>query len=159
MILSLDIRDYARVQQMFRRYRRTFYGLAMPYSEGATYSGTLAQGENLFITGHGSPESIGHPDGAPRFTPAGLGEWLEESVLPCNYAGEIYLAVPGATHCFVDELVSALGHRFQERVHGLFNCAYSQILPPGHGEWVTGEYRGGDVVGLVEMNSGRVSAA
>ena len=159
MILILDIRDYAQVQRMFRRYRRSFYGLAMPYTTGTIYAGTLAQGESLFITAHGSPETIGHPDGAPRFRPVALAEWLEESVLPCNFAGDIYLTAPGATGHFLDELATALGPRFKGRLHGLFNCAYSQIMPPGYEDWITGEYCVGSALHVLEKRQGQVSAA
>lgn len=146
MILSLDIRDYALVQHRFRRYPRPFFGLALPYDAQSTYAGVLAQGENLFISAHGSPETIGHPDGSPRFTAHALAHWLEDSVLPCNYAGDIYLAAPGSTRAFLDALCCALGTDYRNRIHGVFNHAYSRIIPPEHSDWLTGEYR--PVVGL-----------
>ena len=136
MIISLDIRDYTQVQHMFRRYPRDIFGLAMPYTPEATFCGTLAQGENLFISAHGDASSIGHPAGNPRFNASELALWLENSVLPCNFAGEIYIAAPGAAQGYINDLRSILGDAFRQRVHGQFNLAYSQILPPGREDWV-----------------------
>jgi hypothetical protein len=136
MIISLDIRDYTEVQHMFRRYPRNIFGLAMPYTPAANFCGTLAQGENLFICAHGDASSIGNPAGDPRFSAAELALWLENAVLPCNYAGDVYIAAPGAQQSYINDLRSALGDEFRHRVHGQFNLAYSQILPPGREDWV-----------------------
>ena len=62
---------------MFRRYPRARYGLAMPYAEDASYADVLAQGEDLFISAHGSPSSVGHPLGEPRFGPGEMAQVLE----------------------------------------------------------------------------------
>ncbi|QFU75961.1 hypothetical protein EY643_09970 [Halioglobus maricola] len=136
MIISLDIKDYAEVQHMFRRYPRAIYGLAMPYTHESVFSDILAQGEDLFISAHGSPDSIGHPLSTPRFDAAELAQWLQEKVVPCNFFGNIYIAAPGADQKFINALLDQLGEEFEGRVHGLFDFAYSQIMPPSRGDWV-----------------------
>ena len=136
MIISLNIRDAAHVQHMFRRYSRQVYGLALPYSPDCSYSGILSQGENLFISGHGSPVSIGHQEGSPRFTPEQMAQWLVEGVLPCNYWGGIYVAAPGARPAYLEELAGCLGPVYRGRIHGQFDLAYSQLRPPVEDGWV-----------------------
>ncbi|AQA18935.1 hypothetical protein BST95_12490 [Halioglobus japonicus] len=136
VILSLDIRDYSEVQHMFRRYPRAIFGLAMPYTPESDFADILAQGEDLFISAHGSPSTIGHPTSGVRFSAAELAKWLTERVVPCNFFGNIYIAAPGANQHYINELLDALGSEFESRVHGLFDVAYSQIVPPGRNNWV-----------------------
>ena len=118
MIISLNIRCAQHVEHMFRHYNRATFGLALPHSHDCSYSGLLSQGEDLFLSGHGSPVSIGHQEGEPRFTPAQLARWLEEWVLPCNYWGSLYIAAPGARQTFLEDLLHELGPSFQGRIHG-----------------------------------------
>ena len=68
MIISLNIVNADHVQHMFRRYSRAVYGLALPYNADCSYTGILSQGEDLFISGHGSPVSIGHQEGGQKGT-------------------------------------------------------------------------------------------
>ncbi|TDG13884.1 hypothetical protein E2F43_10305 [Seongchinamella unica] len=136
MIISLNITNADHVQHMFRHYQRTVYGLALPYTRDCSYTGILSQGEDLFISGHGSPVSIGHQEGEPRFTPSQMAEWLENWVLPCNYWGNIYIAAPGARADFLDGLHRALGPAFRGRIHGQFDLAYSQLNPPQQDAWI-----------------------
>lgn len=136
MIISLTLRNSEHVHQMFRCYPQHLYGLALPFASDCAYSGILAQGENLFICAHGSPEGIGHSEGFPRFTANGLANWLGHSVLPCHYAGNIYIAAPGSGPDYIEQLLEWMGSEYRGRIHGAFNLAYSQILPPGGGEWV-----------------------
>ena len=136
MIISLNIVNADHVQHMFRRYSRSVYGLALPYNEGCSYTGILSQGEDLFVSGHGSPVSIGHQEGEPRFTPPQMADWLEQWVLPCNYWGSIYIAAPGAQADYLDGLLKALGPAFRDRIHGQFQLAYSQLSPPAGDAWV-----------------------
>ena len=136
MIISLNIVNANHVQHMFRRYERGVYGLALPYNRECSYTGILSQGEDLFIAGHGSPVSVGHQDGEPRFTPQQMAEWLQQWVLPCNYWGDIYIAAPGASTSYLDGLLDALGPAFRGRIHGKFDLAYSQLNPPIESAWV-----------------------
>lgn len=136
MIVSLTLRNSEHVHQMFRCYPQQLYGLALPYTPEYAYSGMLAQGESLFICAHGSPECIGHPEDSPRFTADELANWLELSVLPCLYAGDIFIAAPGSGPDYIEQLLKCMGSEYRGRIHGVFNLAYSQILPPGGGQWV-----------------------
>jgi len=136
LIISLNISNADHVQHLFRRYPRAVYGLALPYTKDCSYTGILSQGEDLFISGHGSPVSIGHQEGEPRFTPQQLAEWLEQWVLPCNYWGNIYIAAPGARADFLDRLHQVLGPAYRDRIFGQFDLAYSQLSPPEEGAWV-----------------------
>ena len=136
MIISLNIRCAAHVEHMFRNYSRDAYGLALPYNADCAYSGLLSQGEDLFLAAHGSPVSIGHQEGDPRFTPSQLAQWLEHWVLPCNYWGKIYIAAPGARASYLDDLLAELGPAFRGRLHGQFDLAYSQLSPPVEDAWV-----------------------
>lgn len=136
MIISLNILCGEHVQHMFRNYPKVTYGLAMPYAKDCAYSGILSQGEDLFISAHGSPVSIGHQEGEPRFTADQLARWLEESVLPCNYWGNLYLAAPGAGPSYLQALLEALGAVFMGRIHGQFDLAYGQLSSPIADVWV-----------------------
>lgn len=135
MILSLDVLDYANLHARFSRYPMRHFGLAMAYTPGSSYSGILAQGESLFITAHGDRCSIGHPGGDPRFDAPALAKWLEQWVLPCNYAGELYLAAPGAGQGYLNDLSIALDPIFSGDLFGLFGRAYGELLPGGHPDW------------------------
>lgn len=136
MIISLNISNADHVAHLFRRYSRAVYGLALPYSKDCSYTGILSQGEDIFISGHGSPVSIGHHEGEPRFTPAQMAEWLEQWVMPCNYWGNIYIAAPGARADYLDGLHEVLGPAFRNRIHGSFDLAYSQLHPPEQDSWI-----------------------
>ncbi|RLQ22996.1 hypothetical protein DWB85_03175 [Seongchinamella sediminis] len=136
MIISLNISNAEHVQHLFRRYPRAVYGLALPYSKDCSYTGVLSQGEDLFISGHGSAVSIGHQEGEPRFTPAQMADWLEQWVLPCNYWGNIYIAAPGARADYLDSLLKVLGPAFAGRLRGQFDLAYSQLNPPEEDTWI-----------------------
>ena len=136
MIISLNISNTDHVQHMFRSYPRNTYGLALPYHRDCSYTGILSQGEDLYISGHGSPVSIGHQEGSPRFTPSQMARWLCEQVLPCNYWGNIYIAAPGARSDYLEGLLDALGPAYRGRIRGQFDLAYSQLPPPDEDAWV-----------------------
>lgn len=136
MIVSLTLRNSEHVHQMFRCYPQPLYGLALPYAADCAYSGLLAQGEDLFICAHGSPKDIGHPEGYPRLSPGELADWLIQSVLPCHYAGRIYIAAPGSGSGFIDNLIDCMGAEYHGRIFGAFALAYNQISPPGSEDWV-----------------------
>ncbi len=121
---------------MFRNYSRHIFGLPMPYLQDCAYTGVLSQGEDLFISAHGSPEGIGHPGGVPRFTARELARWLENWVFPCNYWGNLYLAAPGANPDYLEALLDSLGPAYADRINGQFDLAYSQLRPPVESEWV-----------------------
>ncbi|MFV8817271.1 hypothetical protein [Haliea sp. E17] len=137
MIISLDIPSDKHVEHMFRRYPRAVYGLAFAYVPDSDYCGYLAQGEDLYLTGHGTPQSIGHPEGRPRFEPGDLCHWLRQSVLPCGYFGDLYIAAPGCTAGFLAALRDSLGYRHEGRVFGHFDPALSSLPTPVSSNWVS----------------------
>ncbi len=159
MILSLDILDYGALHERYSRYPLRQFGLVMAWSAQASYSGILAQGENLYIAAHGAPDSIGHPGGEPRFSAAGLADWLEQSTLPCNFAGNIFLAAPGSTPGYLDALRMGLGGAFAGEVFGLFDRAYGEILPAGHPDWHRSAVNNRDLLHLSPASSQGNSAA
>ena len=136
MIVSLNLRNTEHVHQVFRCYPRHLYGLAMPYLADYTYSGLLAQGENLYLCAHGNPVNIGHPQEQKRFSPQALADWLIQSVLPCHYVGSLFIAAPGCLPNFIDSLLDCLGQDYSGRIHGIFNLSYNEIKPPHSDEWI-----------------------
>lgn len=159
VILSLDVLDYAQLHSRFGRYPLRSFGLAMAYTRDSGYSGILAQGDNLFITAHGDGYTVGHPAGQPRFCAVSLADWLEQAVLPCNFAGDIYLAAPGATAQYLADLCIVLGDACAGNTFGLFDRAYGELLPAGHPDWQRAENKPAGVLCRAEDANGTSPAA
>ncbi len=136
MIISLDVLCEDHVQQIFRRYPRAIYGLAFSYAAWDTYSSYLAQAEDLFITAHSSGNTIGHPEGAPNFSPEDLADWLRCAVLPCDYFGDIYVTAPGGSRHYLDGLREAMGEHYPGKIYGQFELSSSELQPPVGTFWV-----------------------
>lgn len=137
MIISLDIPSDKHVEYAFQEHSRSVYGLAFAYLPDNNYCGFLAQGEDLYLTGHGTPHSIGHPRGEPNFAASDLCFWLRGSVLPCGYFGDLYIAAPGCTTGFIQSLRNSLGPRYEGSVFGHFGEDLHLLPKPVSTAWVS----------------------
>ncbi len=137
MIISLDIPSDKHVQYAFRDCSRAIYGLPFAYFTDIDYCGYLAQGEDLYLTGYGTPHSIGHPQGFPSFSANELCGWLRESVLPCGYFGDLYIAAPGCTAGFLYSVRERLGRRHEGSVFGHFDADLPVLPTPVSPGWIS----------------------
>ncbi len=137
MILSLNILSPLHMQEVYGHYPQAIYGLAMHYDREFPYSTLLAQGEDLFVTGHGAHCSIGHRYGSPRFNPMDFSDWLKESVLPWDYHGNIHISADGLSPEFIDRLLHLMGSDYEGRIHGLFEYGEHRLARPGSGNWMS----------------------
>ncbi len=137
MIISLDIPTEKHVEYAFQGYARSVYGLAFAYHPDSNYCGYLSQSEDLYLSGHGTPQSIGHVSGEPCLGVEDLAVWLRRSVLPFGYFGDLYIAAPGCTTGFLSDLNDCLRPHYEGGVFGHFGedlKALPKPVPPG---WIS----------------------
>lgn len=123
------------LEQTYSR-RRAVYGIVYHYQAGCSYTGVLAQGENLFITAHFRGGQIGGRRRHPRFKPMEFTDWLKDQVLPPNYCGGVYVAAALASISALNSLAQAFESDYDGRVHGLIRPSEHDIPPPWHPDWV-----------------------
>ncbi len=63
--------------------------------------------------------------------------WLEDSVLPWNYSGRMYLALVGEAQEYVASLGESLGVAYEDRVFSAITQEGTPIYPPGHPVWTS----------------------
>lgn len=135
MILCMTTDDTGILNDAYKGYDQSVFGIPYCYLAGHSFGGMLGRGENLFISAHGDDTEIGNETGQPAYTAAQLKAALTNNILPGNYTGKLYISACGSAPLYVNTLRTALGAAYAGRVFGMFGDIDYAIEAPTSNAW------------------------
>lgn len=138
MILCMTTDDIGIVNDAYKGYDQTVFGIPYCYLPRHDYRGLAADDENLFISAHGDTDDdeIGNEHGQPAYTAQKLRAVLNSYVLQQGYQGKIYISACGSAPNYINSLLNVMGAAYQGRIFGMFGDVEYAIAAPNSGQWV-----------------------